>query len=50
MQGTVWDSLLCTAAMDKLWQLVYMNKDLVYKYKGVVEVPSLGMVDDVLAV
>ena len=50
MQGTVWGSLLCTASMDKLGQLVYMNKDLVYKYKGVVEIPSLGMVDDVLAV
>ena len=50
MQGTVWGSMLCTASMDKLGQLVYGNKDLIYKYKGVVETPTLGMVDDVLSV
>ena len=36
--------------MDKLGQLVYKNPDLVYKYKGVVETPSLGMVDDILSI
>ena len=50
MQGTVWGSMLCTASMDKLGQLVYQDKDLIYKYKGVVETPTLGMVDDVLSV
>jgi hypothetical protein len=45
MQGTVWGSFLCTATMDKLGQLVYKNPELTYKYKGVVETPSLGMVD-----
>ena len=50
MQGTVWGSLLCTGTMDKLGQLVYKNPDLVYKYKGVVETPSLGMVDDILSI
>ena len=50
MQGTVWGSLMCTATMDKLGKLVYNNDNLLYKYKGVVDVPSLGMVDDILAV
>ena len=50
MQGTVWGSLLCTATMDKLGQLVYKNPELTYKYKGVVETPSLGMVDDILCI
>ena len=50
MQGTVWGSMLCTATMDKLGRLVYANSDLIYKYKGVVSTPSLGMVDDVLTV
>ena len=50
MQGTVWGSLLCTASMDKLGQLVYQNAELTYKYKGVVETPTLGMVDDILSV
>ena len=50
MQGTVWGSLLCTASMDKLGQQVYKNRDLIYKYKGVVETPTLGMVDDILTI
>ena len=50
MQGTVWGSLLCTASMDKLGQLVYQNDELIYKYKGAVETPSLGMVDDILTI
>ena len=45
MQSTMWGSLLCTATMDKLGQLVYKRSDLTYKYKGVVEIPTLGMVD-----
>ena len=36
--------------MDKIGKFVYDNPELVYKYKGVVETPSLGMVDDVLCV
>ena len=50
MQGTVWGSLLCTATMDRLGKQIYRNPDLTYKYKGVVETPSLGMVDDILCV
>ena len=43
-------SLLCTASMDKLWQQVYKTSELKDKYKGVVETPTLGMVDDILTI
>ena len=50
MQGTVWGSLFCTATIDKLSQSAYAEKALLYKYKGEVSVPPLGMVDDVLTI
>ena len=50
MQGTVWGSLLCTSTMDRLGQLMYSDPKLIYKYKGVVDTPSLGMVDDILCI
>ena len=50
MQGTVFRSILCTATIDKLGKLVYEIEDLLYKYKGSVAVPTLAMVDDLLAV
>ena len=36
--------------MDKLGKLVYSNPALLYYYKGVVGIPPLQMVDDVLSV
>ena len=50
MQGTVFGSLICTAVMDKLAKLFYSDENLLYKYKNIVNVPVLGMVDDVLNV
>ena len=50
MQGTVFGSLICTAVMDKLAKIFYKDSKLLYKYKGKVDVPVLGMVDDVLNV
>ena len=50
MQGTVWGSLCCTVSMDKLGKHVYKKHELLYRYKGVVDVPTLGMVDDILAI
>ena len=50
MQGTVWASLCCTATMDKISQMIYKEDDLIYKYKGEVDVTCLGMVDDLLCV
>ena len=35
---------------DKLGKLCYANKELLFKYKNVVEVPPLCMVDDILSI
>ena len=50
MQGSVWGSLFCTTTMDKLGQLAYENSELLYMYKGLVSVPPICMVDDILSV
>jgi hypothetical protein len=50
MQGTVWGSLFCTTTMDKLGKLSYGSEELLNKYKDQVNIPSLGMVDDVLSI
>ena len=50
MQGSVWGSLLCMTTMDKLAQVAYNNADLLYMYKGLVAVPPICMVDDVLSI
>ena len=50
MQGSVWGSLFCTTTMDKLGQIVYEDENLVYRYKGLVAVPSICMVDDILSI
>ena len=50
MQGTVFGSIICSSVMDKLAKIFYQDKNLLHKYKGVVDVPVLGMVDDVLNV
>ena len=48
MQGTVWAGLMCTVTMDKLCKQIYKNNNLLYKYRGMVEVPPLEMVDDIV--
>ena len=48
MQGTVWANLCCTVLMEKLGKLMYEKPELMYKYKGIVSVPCLQMVDDIL--
>ena len=50
MQGTVWGSLFCTTTMDKLGKMIYKNDDLLYKYKNQVDIPCLGMVDDIMSI
>ena len=50
MQGTVFGSIICTSVIDKLAKIFYESPDIMYKYKGEVKVPILGMVDDVLGV
>ena len=49
MQGTVWGSLMCTSTMDNLGKEAYSQPNILYKYKGV-EIPPLGMVDDIISV
>ena len=48
MQGSVWGPLCCTTTMDKIGQQAYKTGAPLYMYKGMVSVPSLGMVDDEL--
>ena len=36
--------------MDKLGQYAYDNPELLYQYKGVVAVPPICMVDDVMSI
>ena len=48
MQGTVWGGIFCTTSMDKLSKLKYENPEMLYNYKGIVGVPALEMVDDIL--
>ena len=50
MQGTVWAGLCCTVMFDKLGKLVYSRPELMHKYKGIVPIPPLEMVDDILAI
>ena len=50
MQGSVWGSLCCVVLMDKLGKLTYARPELLYYYKGIVEVPTLQMVDDILGI
>ena len=30
--------------------MMYENKELLYRYKDLVEIPSLGMVDDIMSI
>ena len=50
MQGSFWGSLCCVILMDKLGKQVYQNPELTYLYKGIVPVPTLQMVDDILSI
>ena len=48
MQGTVWGGLMCTTSMDRLCKRIYKDSNLLYHYRGSVEVPPLQMVDDII--
>ena len=49
MQGTVWGGLYCTTMMNSLGEISY-NDPNIYKYRGVVPIPTLQMVDDILGI
>ena len=48
MQGTVWGGMFCTTTMDKLGKFKYENPDSLFKYRGVIGVPALEMVDNII--
>lgn len=50
LQGTVFGNLECTSTMDKVGKNAYLTKNAIYSYKGSVEIPPLGMVDDELVI
>ena len=50
MQGSIWGSICCVVLMDKLGKLAYNNPDLLYFYNGLVGIPPLQMVDNILAI
>ena len=49
MQGTVWAGLRCTYSMDILGKQAYGDKNILYQYKGAIQVSFLQMVDDVIS-
>ena len=48
MQGTVWGGIFCTTTMDNLGRFKYENPNSLFKYKGIIGVPALEMVDDII--
>ena len=52
MQGTVWDSLKCTASVDKLNQSILQKDHLTYNYRSDsnIQIGVLGMIDDTLSI
>ena len=50
MQVGVFESIMCTTSIDNLAKEVYSRPELLYKYKGVADVPPLLMVDDILTI
>ena len=47
MQGTVFGPLACTTSMSKLGDIVYKSGKPLIVYKDTVQVPTLGMKDDI---
>ena len=48
MQGTVFGPIKCSVQMDTFGRDCLANGDGVYEYKGVVDVPVLAMIDDLI--
>ena len=49
-QGSTWGSLLCSNHVDSLGRRCSDSGDHIYKYKKMVEVLPLAMVDDLIGV
>ena len=50
MQGGTWGPLKCSNSMDKIGKLCENTGEHMYKYKNIVQVPILTMVDDTFAI
>ena len=50
MQGSTWGPLKCSNSLDKIGKICEANREHLYKYKNLVKVPILTMVDDTLAI
>ena len=50
MQGDVFAPLLCSKLVDRIGQECLEDKKYNYLYKGEVEIPPLGMVDDLICI
>ena len=50
MQGGILGAPLCAITIDKIGKDLITNKEHLYSYKGEVEIPLLGMIDDGLLV
>ena len=48
MKGTVWGGLKFTTTMDGLPKLILQDSQAMYKYRGLVSIPPLEMVDDMI--
>ena len=49
-QGDVFGPLLCSNLVDKIGKECILGDKYLYSYKGIVDVPPLGMVDDLVCV
>ena len=50
MQGTVFGPIKCSVQIDTLGRECLTSGDGIYSYKGVVDIPPLAMIDDLLGV
>ena len=50
IQGDVYAPLMCSKQVDTFGKECLEERKYLYKYKGVVEIPPLGMVDDLICI
>ena len=50
LQGDIFGSLLCSNQVDTIGKECIIENKYTYKYKGVLDIPPLGMVDDLLCI
>ena len=50
MQGGTWGPLKCSNSLDKMGKIYEDTGEHLYKYKNIVQIPILTMVDDTFAI